>query len=68
MVNDKGIEPHVPVWDKGGRTDGTFSRSDFVFNEETDSYTCPNDKGMARHQRIDVLGDSASRLRCCLLT
>ena len=25
MVNEKGIEPHVPVWDKGQRSDGTFS-------------------------------------------
>ena len=41
MVNDQGIEPHVPVWDKGERTDGTFSRSDFVFDEESDSHTCP---------------------------
>lgn len=24
MVNEKGIEPHVPVWDKGKRADGTF--------------------------------------------
>jgi transposase len=26
MVNEKGIEPHVPVWEKGERSDGTFSR------------------------------------------
>ena len=44
MVNDKGIEPHVPVWDKGERADGTFGRSDFIFDEEADSYTCPNGK------------------------
>jgi hypothetical protein len=30
MVNDKGIEPHVPVWDKTQRDDGTLSSSDFV--------------------------------------
>ncbi len=51
MVNDKGIEPHVPVWDKGERTDGTFSRSDFVFDEESDSYTCPNGKALKRSRR-----------------
>ena len=51
MVNDKGIEPHVPVWDKGERTDGTFSRSDFVFDEETDSYSCPNGKQLKRSRR-----------------
>ena len=30
MVEEKGIEPHVPVWEKGERDDGTFSRSDFA--------------------------------------
>ena len=31
MVEEKNIAPHVPVWDKSERTDGTFSRSDFIF-------------------------------------
>jgi len=51
MVNEKGIEPHVPVWDKGKRTDGTFSRSDFIFNEDNDQYICPNGKLLKRHRR-----------------
>jgi hypothetical protein len=51
MVNDKGIEPHVPVWEKGERTDGTFSRSDFYYDEVSDSYTCPNGKELKRHRR-----------------
>jgi len=29
MVEEKDIEPHVPVWDKTERADETFSRSDF---------------------------------------
>lgn len=41
MVEDKGIEPHVPVWDKSQRVDGTFSRSDFVYDDEADEYRCP---------------------------
>jgi hypothetical protein len=41
LVDDKGIEPHVPVWDKTQRTDGTLSSSDFVWNEEADEYRCP---------------------------
>src|SRR6202171_4410224 len=28
---DRGITTHIPVWDKSARSDGTFSRSDFVF-------------------------------------
>jgi transposase len=42
MVNEKSIEPHVPIWEKGERTDGTFSRSDFVFDDERNHYSCPN--------------------------
>jgi len=41
LVDDKGIEPHVPVCDKSQRTDGTISSSDFVWNEDADEYRCP---------------------------
>ena len=41
-LKDRGIEPHIPVWDKGRRTDGTFSREDFTFDHERDVYTCPS--------------------------
>ncbi len=32
MVREKNIEPHVPVWEKGERSDGTFGRSDFHYS------------------------------------
>ena len=51
MVNEKGIEPHVPVWDNSKRADGTFSRSDFIFDEDNDRYTCPNGKQLKRFRR-----------------
>jgi hypothetical protein len=38
---DQAIEPHIPVWDKGNRADGTFGRTDFAFDPELDQYTCP---------------------------
>lgn len=41
MVDEKDIEPHVPVWDKSQRTDGTFSRSEFDWDEEANVYHCP---------------------------
>lgn len=41
MVNKKSIEPHIPVWDKTERKDGTFERDDFKWNEEADEYRCP---------------------------
>ena len=51
MVNEKGIEPHVPIFEKGERSDGTFSRSDFGFDEQADHYTCPNGKQLKRFRR-----------------
>ena len=44
LVNDKKIEPHIPVIDKSRREDGTFSRADFVFDKERNVYVCPNNK------------------------
>jgi hypothetical protein len=41
LVKDKDIEPHVPVWDKTQRTDGSHSRSDFIWDEKADEYRCP---------------------------
>lgn len=51
MVDEKSIEPHVPVWEKGERKDGTFSRSDFAFDAERNRYTCPNDRHLLRFRR-----------------
>ena len=38
------ITPHIPVWDKSDREDGTFSRNDFTFDRERNVYVCPADK------------------------
>lgn len=38
------IEPHVPVWDKGKRDDGSLSRDDFDFDQDDDVYVCPTGK------------------------
>jgi len=44
MVEEKGIEPHVPVWDKTERKDDSFSSNDFQWRPEADEYRCPADK------------------------
>ncbi len=44
LVRERQIAPHIPVFDKSQRTDGTFSRSDFAFDAERDLYTCPEGK------------------------
>lgn len=51
MVEQKGIEPHVPVWDKTGRKDNTFPSSDFQWNEQTKEYRCPNGQALRSQWR-----------------
>jgi transposase len=48
---DQKIAPHIPVWDKGNRDDGTFSRSNFIFDREQDQYTCPAGKVLKQYRR-----------------
>ena len=51
MVEEKAIEPHVPVWDKSQRTDETFSSSDFQWNEAANEYRCPQGHALRSHRR-----------------
>ena len=44
LVEDKRIAPHIPVWDRSERSDGTFSHSDFTFDAERNHYVCPAGK------------------------
>jgi hypothetical protein len=37
LVQERGTEPHIPVFDKSQRTDGTFSRDDFTYDHTTDT-------------------------------
>jgi transposase len=37
LVHDRGIEPHVTVFDKSKRRDGSFSRDDFTYDHEATS-------------------------------
>jgi transposase len=44
LVHERAIEPHVPVFDKSKRTDGSFSRDDFTYDHQGDVYFCPAGK------------------------
>ncbi len=61
LVYDHGIEPHVTVFDKSTRQDGTFSRDDFTYDHVGDVYSCPAGKmltttgSIARRANEDVL-------------
>ena len=74
---DRKITPHIPVWDKSTRSDGTFSRADFVFDRERNVYICPGGKllhttgtvidgGTLRYRASKVDCDvCAFKMRCC---
>jgi len=51
LVNEQGVEPHIPVIDKSNREDGTFSRSDFAYDQADDLYRCPGGKELKRYRR-----------------
>lgn len=44
LVYEHGIEPHVSVFDKSARRDGTFARDAFTYDREGDVYFCPAGK------------------------
>ena len=44
LIKEKGITPHIPVFDKSSRKDGTLSRADFTFDAEQNIYLCPQGK------------------------
>ena len=51
LVNDQRIAPHIPIIDKSGRTDGTFSRADFTYDPAADLYRCPGGKELKQYRR-----------------
>ena len=54
LVKKRGIIPFIPfipVIDKAERTDGTWSRSDFEWDEENDQYICPEGHSLRRFRR-----------------
>lgn len=52
LVEERGIEPHIPVFDKSARRDDTFERSAFTFDHEDDSYICPAGKRLRQRQKV----------------
>ncbi|MET4691767.1 hypothetical protein ABIA13_006275 [Sinorhizobium fredii] len=68
---------HIPVFDKSGRTDSTFSLKDFTWDRQNDSYRCPAGKVLTtrgtvvngnqllyRASKYDCNGCELKR-RCC---
>src|SRR5690348_17706840 len=69
LVHDRGIEPHIPVFDKSQRTDGTFSRDDFTYDHAADTYRCPAGKTLQHYRRrfavprSGIMKDNSTRYR-----
>ncbi len=69
LVDECGIEPHIPVSDKSQRTDGTFSRDEFTYDHTSDTYRCPAGKTLQRYRRrftvprTGVMKDNSLRYR-----
>src|SRR6516164_6040127 len=64
---DRKITPHVPVWDKSARHDGTFSRADFVFDQGRNVYICPGGAELTSTGNIDqghIVYYRASKSNC----
>lgn len=51
LVEEKHIEPHVPVWDKSEGKAELYGRSDFTWHAKADHYQCPGGKLLKRRQR-----------------
>src|ERR1700728_258100 len=78
LVHEHGIEPHVTVFDKSIRQDGTFSRDDFTYDHARDLYLCPGGKKLTttgtlvndnatmlyRASKHDC-AECALKLKCC---
>jgi transposase len=64
---DQGIDPHIPVWDRSERADGTLSRADFNYDAEDDYYVCPQGKVLTSTGRVHdgrTLYYRSSKLDC----
>lgn len=77
LVDEKKIEPHVPVWDKSERRDGSLSRWDFKWDAQANEYQCPEGQRLRttgiptadntliyRSKNLDCAG-CARKPRCC---
>jgi transposase len=68
LVDEHGIEPHVTVFDKSARKDGTFAREDSNHDPAGDVYICPGGKTLTttgtRVNDGDTLLYRASKADC----
>ena len=71
---DRKIAPHIPVFDKSGRNDGTWTCADFEWDVENDQYNCSEGHALKQFRRNysdpnrDLTGKDTARYRALKLT
>ena len=63
LVQDKQIQPYIPVWDKSKRNDGTLSHAHFAYDDQNDRYTCPGGNHLQTTGQITSEGTILYRSR-----
>jgi transposase len=48
----RGIEPHVPLLDRERQTKGLFTRADFNFDYQSDTFVCPGGKTLKSNGHV----------------
>jgi transposase len=51
LVNDKQIDPYIPVWSTADRREEIIPSSDFTWDERNDEYRCPGGQRLRREWR-----------------
>ncbi|QFT97719.1 hypothetical protein FIU85_10425 [Roseovarius sp. THAF8] len=51
VLVDRKIAPHIPVFDKSGRNEGTWTRADFEWDAENNQYICPEGHELKQFRR-----------------
>ena len=63
LVKEKKITPHIPVWERPKREDGTFNTSDFRWDGHRGVYICPNGKQLRTSGTVHSDGRQRYRAR-----
>lgn len=51
LVHERGIEPHIPIFDHARRRTGSFQREEFRYDHQDDLYVCPGSKELLPRRR-----------------
>lgn len=51
LVHERGIEPHIPIFDHARRRTGSFQRDEFRYDQQHDLYVCPGSKELLPRRR-----------------